>query len=622
MTQSPPNSEDCLALATQYRRRGLNAAALSLLQRVEPCQTHGDEARLELALLLLDEGDLAGCTDHLEAIAPHRLSPKRLVLAGDMALAVGDSDRANKFYQTILDQPKCPREYGSAAEAGLLALAAGADDGAAFLAQVRSGLRWPLVPSGVAVISRRVPAAAAGSLMDALDTELGEALGRPVADLLHAELLRKCDGDVGAVEGLLRRALPLAAARWALALSLCRRRRRSDDVRAEVIDLLLQLLDDDLVGSGLSPAQIHLLLASVYDDRADDGELAADQYRKALYYMPRDASAFNNLGVLALGRGEVGQASRHFVQALGHGPRHDVSYLNLARLIHSVGSPIQIRPIAEAFAERGPQAEAWANLCFALTEVGREEAHYGLADKAHQLKNLLGVVGARLRRLLRTTEGENAEALSLVCEQLASLYDQWATFLRTMRDRPEELVALDINKVVGQVVGQVAGNNSGMLSPPVKLKLARSLPEIFGVPSQLREAVLNLLRNGWEAHRSLGIDEPLLLTTRLLENRWIEITVSDSGGGIDAADLRRVFVPGFTTKDGGSGFGLAITERLVHNHHGLLEVGASPSGGTCAKIILPVQVESRLLGGFFSDPASRLIQGAVADEYVSEDEGQ
>jgi signal transduction histidine kinase len=613
MSQNPPTPEQCLSLATHYRRLGLRSAARSLLERIEKCPTNGAEARVELALLFLDDGDLERCSGYLHSTAPQDLGPKRLVLAGDMALAAGDFDRARHYFQAGLERPDCGQECGAAAEAGLLALSAAADDASALISLLREGLRWPLCSSGVAVVSRHATGTTAEALVAELEQGLAETVGLPVADFLQAEVLRNNGGDPQRVEELLRKAAPLAAARWTLALELCRRRRRSDEVRAQVIELLCQLLDEDLANSGLSPARIHLLLASVYDDRPEDGELAAVQYREALRYLPRDASAFNNLGVLALGRGEVGQAGRHFVQALAHGPTHDVSYLNLARLIHSVGSPIQIRPVAEVFAGRGAEPEAWANLCFALTEVGREEAHYGLADKAHQLKNLLGVVGSRLRRLLRDTEGENAEALQLVCEQLASLYEQWATFLRTMRDRPEELVAVDVNQIVRTA--------SEMMNPPARLQLARSLPEIFGVASQLTEAVVNLLRNGWEAHRALGHEEPLRMSTRLLENRWIEIQVSDSGGGIDAADLRRVFVPGFTTKDGGSGFGLAITERLVHNHHGLLEVGASPSGGTCVKIVLPVQVESRLLGGFFSDPASRLIQGAVAEEYVSEDEG-
>src|SRR5262249_62033259 len=67
----------------------------------------------------------------------------------------------------------------------------------------------------------------------------------------------------------------------------------------------------------------------------------------------------------------------------------------------------------------------------------------------------------------------------------------------------------------------------------------------------------------------------------------IEIVVADTGPGIPRAHLGRLFVPGFTTKETGSGVGLAIAERVVAAHHGRITVESEEGHGTTITITLP-----------------------------------
>jgi signal transduction histidine kinase len=69
--------------------------------------------------------------------------------------------------------------------------------------------------------------------------------------------------------------------------------------------------------------------------------------------------------------------------------------------------------------------------------------------------------------------------------------------------------------------------------------------------------------------------------------------VADSGPGIPRSELGRIFVPGYTTKDTGSGVGLAIAERVVAAHHGRILVDSEEGKGTTVTVILPTD-----LGGF------------------------
>jgi signal transduction histidine kinase len=67
----------------------------------------------------------------------------------------------------------------------------------------------------------------------------------------------------------------------------------------------------------------------------------------------------------------------------------------------------------------------------------------------------------------------------------------------------------------------------------------------------------------------------------------VEITVSDDGPGLSPEQRAHLFVPGFTTKSAGSGLGLTIVERIVHDHRGAIAAESGPEGGTTFRIVLP-----------------------------------
>ncbi|HEU5195830.1 MAG TPA: ATP-binding protein, partial [Methylomirabilota bacterium] len=101
----------------------------------------------------------------------------------------------------------------------------------------------------------------------------------------------------------------------------------------------------------------------------------------------------------------------------------------------------------------------------------------------------------------------------------------------------------------------------------------------------LRQAVLNLLKNGMEALSRGG--------AITLGSRWdgeaLEIFVSDTGNGITPQVAQRLFEPFFTTKPQGTGLGLSITRQIVEEHGGELSWNSSPSGGAAFTIHLPLK---------------------------------
>ena len=114
------------------------------------------------------------------------------------------------------------------------------------------------------------------------------------------------------------------------------------------------------------------------------------------------------------------------------------------------------------------------------------------------------------------------------------------------------------------------------------------LPNLICDPSQIERVFINLIINAAEAMEGNG---HLSLKTRFIhEDDFIEISVSDTGQGIQPDDLDKIFDPFFTTKDigHGTGLGLAISYGIVKSHNGTISVESEVDKGTTFVVRLPV----------------------------------
>ena len=114
------------------------------------------------------------------------------------------------------------------------------------------------------------------------------------------------------------------------------------------------------------------------------------------------------------------------------------------------------------------------------------------------------------------------------------------------------------------------------------------LPLVQGDRVQLQQVLLNLIMNGLEAMAKQSIDNRrLTVRTGLSGDGQVEVSVADSGPGIDAQSLPRVFEPFFTTKPNGIGMGLAICRKILEAHHGRIWGENAPGGGAVFRFSLP-----------------------------------
>src|SRR5439155_12898310 len=100
---------------------------------------------------------------------------------------------------------------------------------------------------------------------------------------------------------------------------------------------------------------------------------------------------------------------------------------------------------------------------------------------------------------------------------------------------------------------------------------------------QLRQALLNLMRNAVEAMSGGG----RLALAMASDGKLVTLRISDSGQGIAADHLDKIFDPFFSTKEHGTGLGLALTQQIVVEHGGSIDVQSAPGKGTTFTVRLP-----------------------------------
>ena len=124
-------------------------------------------------------------------------------------------------------------------------------------------------------------------------------------------------------------------------------------------------------------------------------------------------------------------------------------------------------------------------------------------------------------------------------------------------------------------------DNRGII---VTEKLARNLPLALLDAEQIKQALVNLIKNALQAMTKGGV--LTLQTDAGAEGVWV--TVGDTGRGIPQEELSRIFEPFYTTKKKGTGLGLMIVQRIIREHGGRMELESHVGRGTVFRVWLPL----------------------------------
>jgi signal transduction histidine kinase len=226
------------------------------------------------------------------------------------------------------------------------------------------------------------------------------------------------------------------------------------------------------------------------------------------------------------------------------------------------------------------------------------------AGLAHEIRNPLGAIKGAAQLLQPATDSETPltasdarEFLGIIVEEanrLNRVVSQFLDYARPYRGEPQPL---DVNEVVrktAQLVTPPPLPGDGDHVPPVEvhLQLGDELPRARGDAEQLRQVFLNLAINAVQAMPSGG---KLTISTGVRKSRRpggapssLEVRFRDTGLGIPGPELKNLFIPFYTTKEKGTGLGLPISQRIIENHGGTIEVRSRVGVGSTFTVVLPV----------------------------------
>jgi len=244
-----------------------------------------------------------------------------------------------------------------------------------------------------------------------------------------------------------------------------------------------------------------------------------------------------------------------------------------------VGHAIILRDITAS--RRSEQQTIESERMNALTLLAAGVAHE-IGNPLNSLNIHLQLIEREARKLNGAKRAELQESVEVARAEINRLDSIISQFLRAIRPTRPQLRPENINSIVEEAVRFLALEIKDR-DIVVQQELRSDLPLLEIDRDQMKQAFYNVIKNSFEAMKSRGI---LRIRTDVDESHVI-VRFTDTGGGISAENLSRVFEPYFTTKTSGTGLGLLIVRRIVREHGGELSIESSEGKGLTLTIRLP-----------------------------------
>ncbi|MFN7340011.1 MAG: sensor histidine kinase [Opitutia bacterium] len=247
----------------------------------------------------------------------------------------------------------------------------------------------------------------------------------------------------------------------------------------------------------------------------------------------------------------------------------------------SAGAPLRVAVLADISAER-VQAED-------RVESERIDSIMTLAaGVAHEIGNPLNAMGIHLELLRRRLGGlgkdasKALESVDVLEAEVRRLDGIVRNFLGAVRPVRPDLAETQLLEVVAASLALLK-DQLEQLGVRATVDVSGELPTVLADRGQVQQALFNVLKNALEA-----MDRGGDLTIRARsEDDWVVLEVSDTGVGIPAEKLTRVFDAYYTTKSDGSGLGLLIVLRILRAHGGRVDLASQPGKGTTVTLRFP-----------------------------------
>ena len=360
----------------------------------------------------------------------------------------------------------------------------------------------------------------------------------------------------------------------------------------------------------------------------EDGVLVVDENKRIIYF---NSAVSNLLGIRPTAEGQpVNRYLPEFdwehlmkIDAAG-GPRVIRQEIEVTlprpRYLHLYAAPLDgeksgsagvaliLRDATEARAKTFQAIED--ERVQALTLLAASVAHE-IGNPLNALHIHLQLMERELRKLRRTAAGEvqagvdRLEGYVDVAKGEIGRLDNIVTqFLDALRARPPKMEHASVNQILRETLELLRPEieNRGQR---IREKFAANLPDVPCDAAQIKQVLVNLIRNGMQA---MGREGELSVETGS-NSEAVFASIHDSGSGIPEEKLNRIFQPFFTTKKKGSGLGLMIVQRIIREHAGRIDLESKPGQGTTFRVWLPLHERRPRLLHAGGGPSSEAREG-------------
>ncbi|MDH5484862.1 MAG: response regulator [Gammaproteobacteria bacterium] len=250
-------------------------------------------------------------------------------------------------------------------------------------------------------------------------------------------------------------------------------------------------------------------------------------------------------------------------------------------------------------------------------ERARMQSELQQAQKMESLGQLTGGIGHDFNNLLGIINGYTGLALKKYHGSGDEKLIQYLENIKQAGNRATDLVAQMLLFSRNEKIDDVPLNLSNLLENDLKMlrstlpttieietDFEAGLPDVLMDPTQLNQMLMNLVINARDAMEGVGklmiqlrwahgLDTEATVSHKPIQGDWIELSVSDSGSGIDLETAKNIFDPFFTTKEPGkgTGMGLSVIYRIMENHNGHILLESEPGIGSKFRLLFPPLTE-------------------------------
>jgi len=231
-----------------------------------------------------------------------------------------------------------------------------------------------------------------------------------------------------------------------------------------------------------------------------------------------------------------------------------------------------------------------------LAQVGRL-----LAGIVHEIRGPLSVIRghAEILKMRLPEGGESAQNLDPIIRNTQVLQARLEHLMASVRGGPANLVPLEVGPLVEEAV-DLFRKGTGPMAPGIAVvaEVAEGVVPVRADPGRLIQVVLNLLSNAHEAIKALRPTGRIAVRVVPGDEggvAGVRVEVADDGPGIPEVHLGRIFEPFYTTKSGGSGYGLYLASEILREHSGRLTAANVEGGGACFALWFPAAEPAAIL---------------------------